>query len=129
MNEPRRRFVDWSALGTLSWKEYAMRFAFGGAITAVSAIVATRWGPTVGGLFLAFPAILPASLTLVKKHNGVRATRWTAQGAVAGSIGLGGFAGAVTALATTLPPAVTLAIACAAWLVVSVLALVVLRRK
>ena len=28
-----------------------------------------RWGPGIGGLFLAFPAIFPASATLVEKHE------------------------------------------------------------
>ena len=52
--------------------EYALRFAAGGAITAITGLIAQRWGPAVGGLFLAFPAILPASLTLVKQHDGRR---------------------------------------------------------
>ncbi len=29
-----------------------------------------RFGPRVGGLFLAFPAILPATLTLLEKKEG-----------------------------------------------------------
>ena len=29
-----------------------------------------RFGPTVAGLFLAFPSIMPASVTLVEKHGG-----------------------------------------------------------
>jgi Protein of unknown function (DUF3147) len=45
--------------------EYVVRFFFGGLVTALAGLVAKVWGPVVGGLFLAFPAILPASLTLV----------------------------------------------------------------
>jgi hypothetical protein len=36
-----------------------------GAITAAAGLIAGLYGPTIGGLFLAFPSILPASLTLV----------------------------------------------------------------
>ncbi len=32
-------------------------------------MIAQRWGPGVGGLFLAFPAIFPASATLIEKHQ------------------------------------------------------------
>ncbi len=32
-------------------------------------LIARQWGPTVGGLFLAFPAIFPASATLIEKHE------------------------------------------------------------
>jgi hypothetical protein len=51
------------------WHEYATRFALGGTITALAGIIAKESGPVVGGLFLAFPAILPASLTLIEKHE------------------------------------------------------------
>jgi hypothetical protein len=58
-----------AALGRTKWHEYVLRFAFGGAVTACAGLVAKRWGPEVGGLFLAFPAIFPASATLVDKHE------------------------------------------------------------
>ena len=50
--------------------EYALRFAFGGAVTVATGLLAEHLGPAVAGRFLAFPAILPASLTLVKRHEG-----------------------------------------------------------
>lgn len=58
-----------SALRQTKLKDYAVRFVFGGLITAAAGVVATKYGPVIGGLFLAFPAILPASLTLVEKHT------------------------------------------------------------
>jgi uncharacterized protein DUF3147 len=61
--------LDLSALGKTKWYEYALRFAFGGAITVAAGLIANKWGPGVGGLFLAFPAIFPASATLVEKHE------------------------------------------------------------
>lgn len=32
-------------------------------------LIAEKWGPSAGGLFLAFPAIFPASATLIEKHE------------------------------------------------------------
>jgi hypothetical protein len=58
-----------TALHELRWYEFLLRFLFGGAITAVAGLIATKYGPIVGGLFLAFPAIFPASATLVEKHQ------------------------------------------------------------
>ena len=61
--------VDGSALGKTKWHEYAVRFFFGGVITAITGLIAEHFGPTLGGLFLAFPAIFPASATLIEKHE------------------------------------------------------------
>ena len=61
--------LDLSALGKTKWYEYALRFAFGGSITVAAGLIAKKWGPGVGGLFLAFPAIFPASVGLVEKHE------------------------------------------------------------
>ena len=61
--------VDASALRRTGWREYALRFVLGGAITVAANLIAQRFGPVVGGLFLAFPAIFPASATLVAKHE------------------------------------------------------------
>jgi len=38
-------------------------------ITALAGIIAKKFGPGIGGLFLAFPAIFPASATLIEKHE------------------------------------------------------------
>ena len=57
--------ADPSRLRKTSWREYAVRFAFGGLITAFTGFLGTKFGPAIGGLFLGFPAILPASVTLV----------------------------------------------------------------
>jgi hypothetical protein len=64
-----------SALQDAKWRDYLVRFGFGGLITAATGMLANRYGPAVGGLFLAFPAILPASLTLVAQHERERKAR------------------------------------------------------
>ena len=100
--------IDTSGLEQTQWREYVLRFVIGGSITLVAGLIAKRFGPGVGGLFLAFPAIFPASLTLVAKHEeerktkaglhghrrGVEAAAVNAAGATLGSIGLLAFAAA-----------------------------------
>jgi hypothetical protein len=61
--------ADLSALRQTKWHDYAVRFLFGGFITALAGIIAKKFGPGIGGLFLAFPAIFPASATLIEKHE------------------------------------------------------------
>lgn len=60
---------QFEALRKIKWNELATRFLFGGAITAAAGLVAQHFGPAVGGLFLAFPAIFPASVTLLAKKQ------------------------------------------------------------
>src|ERR1700704_6414002 len=61
--------IDPSGLKQTKWHEYALRFAAGGIITVIAGMIARKWGPGIGGLFLAFPAIFPASATLIEKHE------------------------------------------------------------
>ena len=60
--------LKFGALRDVHWYEFAIRFALGGAMTVIAGAIASRFGPAIGGLFLAFPAIFPASVTLVEKH-------------------------------------------------------------
>lgn len=103
-----------------SWKEYAVRFLFGGIITAVVGVLGKMFGPSVAGLFLAFPAILPASLTLVASHDGTKAAGDDALGAAAGSVGLVLFGLVVWLTATHAPAYLVLAAASVLWLVAGV---------
>ena len=61
--------VDPSGLKQTKWHEYALRFVAGGIITVIAGLIARKWGPGIGGLFLAFPAIFPATATLIEKHQ------------------------------------------------------------
>jgi hypothetical protein len=95
-----------SALSQTKTYEYAIRFLFGGAITTLAGILAKQFGPVIGGLFLAFPAIFPASATLLEKHQrekkkkagiaetirGRQAAALDAYGAALGCVGLACFA-------------------------------------
>ena len=58
-----------SSLREGRWYEYVVRFVLGGAATAFAGLVSSRYGASVGGLFLALPAIFCASATLIEKHE------------------------------------------------------------
>jgi hypothetical protein len=114
------------------WSEYAIRFVLGGIMTAIAGWIASEYGPLVGGLFLAFPAIFPASATLVEKHErekkekaglhgkrrGKEAAALEAAGSVMGSAGLMAFGTCVWLLGAH--PFIALATASIAWVAVSV---------
>jgi len=63
-----RIVADFHAIHDVRWRELVLRFLFGGFVTVAAGLIAEKFGPKIGGLFLAFPAILPASITLVQKH-------------------------------------------------------------
>jgi len=72
--------------------EYATRFLFGGAIGSVAFYAGHRFGPHVGGVLLAFPALLPASLTLAKEHEARDSAIVQARAAALGALSLIAFA-------------------------------------
>jgi hypothetical protein len=61
--------VDLAALSETRAHEYITRFLLGGATCIATGLIAKAFGPVVGGLFLAFPAVFPASATLVERHE------------------------------------------------------------
>ena len=81
--------VDTAGLRRSKAYEYLVRFAFGGTVTAVAGIIAKRFAPEIGGLFLAFPAILPASATLIEKHEMEKKERAGKHGAARGRAAAG----------------------------------------
>ncbi len=103
-----------------SGRDWVMRFGFGAGVSALAGIVAALAGPRVGGLFLAFPAILLASLTLVAKGDGIRQARDDARGAGIGTLGLLAFALVLVATVPRWPLWLALPAAVAAWTVVAV---------
>lgn len=128
--------VNFANLGQSRWYEYLSRFVFGGIATALAGIIAKEYGPAVGGLFLAFPAIFPATATLIESHEnkrkretgghgivrGRKAAALDALGASAGAFGLMVFGVVVWQAIVPLSLWATLLAAVFAWLVVSVCA-------
>jgi hypothetical protein len=106
MTMPWNIAIDFASLRRIKGYEYLSRFLLGGSITVATGLIASRWGPVVGGLFLAFPAIFPAGASLLDKHErdkkrnagishtirGRLAVALDARGAAMGSIGLAVFA-------------------------------------
>lgn len=126
--------IDPSTLKQTKLHEYALRFVAGGVITVIAGMIARKWGPGIGGLFLAFPAIFPASATLIEKHErqrkqenglhgekrGTDAAAIDALGAAMGAVGLVAFAGICWWLVPRYPALLALAAATVIWLLVSV---------
>jgi hypothetical protein len=126
--------IDTTGLRESKWYEYVVRFAFGGTVTALTGVIARHFGPQIGGLFLAFPAILPATATLIEKHetekkqevgkNGIesgrRAAGVDAAGAAMGCLGLMVFAVIVWKVLPASSLALVLIVATVAWLITSV---------
>lgn len=61
--------VDVGRLKETRWHEYLLRFFLGGLITALAGWIGKQYGPAYAGLFLGFPAILPAAVTLIESHE------------------------------------------------------------
>jgi Protein of unknown function (DUF3147) len=97
-----------------------IRFAAGAATSIVSGAVTLAFGARVGGILLAFPAILAASLTLIEEHEGSAEAREDARGAIAGGFALAVFAVAAALALGHLNGAVALAIAAVAWLAAAI---------
>ena len=115
--------------------QYLTRFLFGGIVTVIATLISTHYGPTIGGLFLAFPGIFAPGLSMTETHalerkaaagaNGILFARAEASveaaGASIGALGLAAFAVVLRKFLPTHTQAHTLPLAGAAWLVASVL--------
>lgn len=113
--------IEPQRLKKTKWYEYLLRFAMGGLITAATGYITKRWGPEVGGLFLAFPAILPAAATLLEKHEKSRkAAGLDAAGAAVGCLGLLAFAGIIWGCGSKHSGWAVIPGAAAAWVALSV---------
>jgi uncharacterized protein DUF3147 len=127
--------VSTSSLREGRWYEYVVRFVLGGAATVFTGLMSSRFGPSVGGLFLALPAIFCASATLIEDHEirrkrekgldgrrrGQKVAALDAAGAALGSIGMLAFAAAFAVLIPQSASGAFLA-ASLAWLLVCVAA-------
>ena len=129
----KRIEVDLSALQETKPREYAVRFLFGGLCTVLAGLIAKHFGPGVGGLFLAFPAIFPAGASLIENHEKRRkaqihadgtnrgrvAASLDSAGASVGCVGLLGFAFVLWKGLPAHSAAVTVSAAGITWLLLS----------
>lgn len=126
--------LDLSSFKDAHGYQYAVRFVLGGAVTVCTGLIAAQWGPVIGGLFLSFPAIFPASATLIEKHEtqrkqkagmnsplrGRKAAALDAAGAVLGGYGLACFGAVAWLLLPAHAAALALSVAGAVWLAISI---------
>ena len=124
-----------SSLKEGRWYEYLVRFALGGAATVFTGLISSSYGASVGGLFLALPAIFCASATLIERHEirrkreagldgrrrGQEAGALDAAGAALGALGMLTFAVVFSLVVEHSIPAAFIG-ASLAWLIVSMAA-------
>jgi Protein of unknown function (DUF3147) len=134
MTNPRLISARLSSLKDVKPHDYAVRFLFGGLCTVVAGLIAKRFGPVIGGLFLAFPAIFPAGASLLESHEkrkmarsgldgtkrGREAASVDSAGASIGCIGLIAFAETFNLGLQKHNVYIVIALATLFWLIVSV---------
>ena len=111
--------VDPKAIGKRKPADYLTRFGFGAGIALVAGIAGMLFGPVVGGVLLGFPAILPASLTLIAKKEGREEASIDSLGAVLGAVAMVAFAVVVSVWVTRWGVVPTLGAALVVWIVVA----------
>lgn len=113
--------------------EYIVRFVFGGLCTALAGVVAKKFGPVIGGCFLAFPAIFPAGASLIESNvkrkkreigadgtnRGRMAAALDSSGATLGCVALATFAVVTWRSLDEMKAALGLCLASLAWLIVA----------
>jgi hypothetical protein len=128
--------AKFESLKGISLRECATRFFFGGLVCVAAGLIAKRFGPGIGGLFLAFPAIFPAGASMVEVHEmkhkaqagfdgtnrGRTVAGLDAAGAALGCIGLAGFAVTCWICLPRLSTAPVFVLATFVWLVLSIAA-------
>jgi Protein of unknown function (DUF3147) len=96
-------------------RDLAYRFLAGAATSVVAGLVTLWLGPRTGGILLAFPAILAASLTLIEEQEDSKEAREDARGAIVGGVGLAVFAVVVASTVRSVGGGASLALATGAW--------------
>ncbi len=112
--------IHFSAIRHLPLRDLVIRFVFGAAISVVAGVISLVAGSEPGGLLLAFPAILPATLTLVEKEENERNAEDLDVGSILGAVALGVFAVVIWQMVGHSSAPFVLALATLSWLVAAV---------
>lgn len=122
--------IDSSTLRQTSWRGHVARFAIGGVVTVFTGLIGKAFGPRVGGVFLALPAVFPVSVYMMGRlenqkvgpgARGDRARRAAfvdASGAAMGGAGMVAFA-VVAAVGLERNAPVALGAAVLAWALIA----------
>ena len=87
-----RPSFDAAELKQVKPRDLLIRFTSGGLTSIAAGILTILFGARTGGIFLAFPAILAASLTLIEQKDDSVEAREDARGAVVGGCAMALFA-------------------------------------
>jgi len=107
--------LDTGALRKIRPKMLFYRFIAGALTSLAAGLLALAFGVRAGGVMLAFPAILAASLTLIEEQEDSAEAREDARGAVVGAGALGLFAAVAALCLGAMAGAIALALATVAW--------------
>lgn len=102
-------------------RDLGVRFIAGAITSIVAGGVTLAFGARTGGILLAFPAILAASLTLIEEQEGSAEAREDARGAVLGGCALAVFAAIAALTFGHVSGAVALGLAAVGWLLAAML--------
>ncbi len=116
-----------SSLRDVPARELVIRFVFGALISTIAGLIALGFGVRAAGLLLAFPAILPATLTLIEEDESRTKAEDDDIGAVLGAAALIAFALIARDGLDGLGAPVALVSAAAGWLALAVLLYLALR--
>ncbi len=86
----------------------------------VAGLIGVLAGKAAGGVMLAAPAVLPATLAITERHEGRGPAVTEVEGAVPGAIALIGFAGVAAASKARIPLGAALLAALATWVAVAI---------
>lgn len=111
-----RPSFDAGKAGKAKPRDLLIRFVAGGVTSIASGLVTLAFNARVGGILLAFPAILAASLTLIEQQEDSVDAREDARGAIAGGCGMAAFAAVGALMFGHLAGGLVLAVAAVAWM-------------
>jgi uncharacterized protein DUF3147 len=117
---PERPSFSLGHVRQVGLRELGVRFIAGAGTSIVAGAVTLAFGSKVGGILLAFPAILAASLTLIEEEEDSGEAREDARGAVVGGFALATFAAIAAATLGHLNAAIALALATAGWFAIAI---------
>jgi hypothetical protein len=119
-DEDRLFAIDAGAVRDIHPGALALRFVFGAGISVVSGLLGVVAGQRAGGVMLAAPVVLTATLTIIERQEGRGPAVTEVQGAAPGALALIGFALVAAVSIATLPLAAALLAALATWVVAAI---------
>lgn len=122
----QRPALDASKIKDITAEELGLRFLAGALVSILSGALTLAFGPRVGGVLLAAPAIMAATLTLIAREEDAIDAREDARGAIVGACALTLFAAVAAMTLGHLAGGLALLAATIVWVVAAVLGYVIL---